>query len=75
MGTILPVFGPEPLDNEDIMPSPVKLCREPWSKAIQHLPAIKALTKAAMRRLRHATKAAIRKGEEPPTRESGGERY
>jgi len=57
------------------MPSPIKLCREPWSKAIQHLPAVKALTRAAVRNLRHATKAALRKQEEPPTKGSGGDRY
>jgi hypothetical protein len=57
------------------MPSPVKICREPWSKAIQHLPAVKLLTKAAWRRLRHATKLALRVGREPPVKESGGDRY
>lgn len=57
------------------MASPIKLCREPWSKGMQHLPAVKEKTRAANRRLRHAAKQALHKGSEPPTKESGGERY
>jgi len=51
--------------------NPVKICREPWSKAIQHLPAIKLHTRAAIRRLRHRTKLALQRDEEPPVNESG----
>jgi hypothetical protein len=57
------------------MPVPVKLCREPWSKPIQHLPAVKLLTRAAIRRLRHRAKLALKRGQEPPVTESGGDRY
>jgi hypothetical protein len=57
------------------MASPVKLCREPWSKGIQHLPAVKAKTRAANRKLRHRTKQTLRDGNEPPTKVSGGDRY
>jgi len=57
------------------MPVPVKLCREPWSKPIQHLHAVKLLTRAAIRRLRHRAKLALKQGKEPPVTESGGDRY
>jgi len=57
------------------MPSPVKLCREPWSKPIQHIPAVKLVTKAASRKLRREAKRAIREGKEPPVTITGGERY
>ena len=57
------------------MPSPIKLCREPWSKPIQHLPAVKATTRHVSRKFRHDAKRAIQQGKEPPTAASGGERY
>ncbi len=55
--------------------NPIKLCREPWDKPIQHLPAVKAKTKAAARKLRRDTRRALKAGEEPPVTVSGGERY
>jgi len=55
--------------------NPIKLCREPWSKCIQHLPAVKVTTKKVARKFRHETKAALREGREPPVVASGGERY
>lgn len=55
--------------------SPYKLCREPWSKGIQHLPAVKAKTEQAKRKFRRLEKAALRKGEEPPKAITAGERY
>jgi hypothetical protein len=55
--------------------NPIKICREPWSKNIQHLPAVKLLTRAAIRKLRHETKLALKKDQEPPINGSGGERY
>jgi hypothetical protein len=57
------------------MPSPYKLCREPWSKGIQHLPAAKAKTKQAKRKFRRLEKAALRKGDEPPKSITAGDRY
>ena len=57
------------------MPVPIKLCREPWSKPIQHLRLVKLNTKAAWRKLRHDTKLALREGKEPPVNGSVGERY
>ena len=57
------------------MSSPYKLCREPWSKDIQHLPSIKEKTKRAKRKFRRLEKEAIRKGEEPPKSITAGERY
>lgn len=57
------------------MASPIKLCREPWSKGIQHFPAIKEKTLRANRKFRRDTKRALRLGKEPPVTASGGERY
>ena len=57
------------------MPSPIKLCREPWSKPIQHLRAVRDTTKRVSRKFRHDTKIALRLGGEPPVKASGGERY
>jgi hypothetical protein len=57
------------------MPSPYKLCKEPWDKSIQHLPSVKAKTKQAIRKFRRMEKQAIRKGEEPPKSITAGERY
>lgn len=57
------------------MASPIKICREPWSKCIQHVPAVKALTRAAWRKFRAETKQALRNGTEPPVNGSGGARY
>lgn len=55
--------------------NPIKLCREPWSNSIQHLPSIKSRTRAAGRKLRHNTKIALKNGSEPPYLVSGGDRY
>jgi len=55
--------------------NPIKLCRDPWSKAIQHLPAVKASTKRVSRRFRRQTKQALKNGIEPPISASAGERY
>lgn len=57
------------------MPSPYKLCREPWSKPIQHLPSVKAKTEQAKRKFRRMEKDAIRKGEEPSKSITAGDRY
>lgn len=57
------------------MPSPYKLCREPWSKGIQHLPSVKRKTKQAKRKFRRMEKDAIRKGNEPPVSITAGDRY
>ena len=57
------------------MPSPIKLCREPWSKGIQHLPAVRETTKRVSRKFRRDTKRALKMGIEPPVKASGGERY
>jgi nucleoid-associated protein YgaU len=57
------------------MPSPYKLCREPWDKCIQHLPSVKQKTKQAKRKFRRMEKEAIRKGEEPPVSITAGDRY
>lgn len=59
----------------DNMPSPYKLCREPWSKWIQHLPSVKAKTKKAKRKFRRMEREALRRGEEPPKSISAGDRY
>jgi len=57
------------------MPSPYKLCREPWSKSIQHLPNVKQKTKQAIRKFRRLTKESLRNGEEPPISITAGDRY
>lgn len=57
------------------MPSPYKICREPWSKWIQHLPNVKYKTRQAIRKFRRLEKEAIRKGEDPPDKITAGERY
>jgi hypothetical protein len=57
------------------MPSPYKLCKERWSKCIQHLPSVKAKTKQAKRKFRRLEKDALRKEKEPPVSISAGERY
>lgn len=55
--------------------NPCKLCREPWSKDIQHLPPVKAKTKRESRKFRRLTRTLLRLGLEPPVAFSGGERY
>lgn len=55
--------------------NPIKLCREPWSKPIQHLPQVRFKTKMAQRWLRHKTKQALKQNKEPPVQVSGGDRY
>jgi hypothetical protein len=57
------------------MPSPYKISREPWDKSIQHLPSVKAKTEQAKRKFRRLEKEAIRKGEEPITKITAGDRY
>jgi hypothetical protein len=55
--------------------NPIKLCREAWSRSIQHIRAAKEQTRLANRRLRHETKRALKQDEEPPVTKTGGERY
>jgi len=55
--------------------NPCKLCREPYSRGIQHLKAVKITTKAASRRFRRQTKVALKLGREPPVTFTGGERF
>jgi hypothetical protein len=57
------------------MPSPYKICREPWSKGIQHLPSIKYKTRQAIRKFRRLEKESIKNGEDPPVKITAGDRY
>jgi hypothetical protein len=54
---------------------PVKLCHERWSKCIQHIKAVKLITKAAARKFRRDTRRALKLGNEPPITFTGGDRY